>query len=72
MQDVGCVHIHKVLNYCGQGELDSAWFLTLTLLFSISAIGGQGVATLPFSVSIFCFVNGTLLTLSDCMGVIRI
>ena len=68
MRDVGCVHIHKVR---GQGRLDSARFLTLTLLFSISAVGERGVAALPFSISIFCFVDRALLTLSDCVGVIR-
>ena len=68
MQDVGCVHIHKVH---GQGGLDSTWFLTLTLLFSISAVSEQGIAVFPFSISIFCFINCILLTLLNCMGVIR-
>ena len=43
MRDVGCIHIHmKMLYYCGQGKLDSAQFLTLTLPISVSVIGGQG------------------------------
>jgi hypothetical protein len=71
MQDVGRIHIHQVPYCCGRGGLDSVRFLIPTLLFSINAVGGRGVAALPFSVSIFCFVNRALLTLSDCVGMIR-